>query len=183
MADEDGAPLTEKQWRSNLLRLTVARMVAGGIVPHKLDTVMKPLRPALTVVKSLGSAGHARKTIPGVVKDIEEILVDVLSQTPAVVLMMDGGDVKFGDGQAGKMSIYDIYAYSAYLPRPLLQESLTVRTGPDGGTDSDDISKMLKDVQEKYKVRVSSPHGRKGALRLPVWHQEACLLRVLTTRV
>lgn len=142
---------TDKKWRLVLRRYTVARMVAGGIVPHKLDTVMKPLRPAFAAVKSLGSADQARKVhIPTVVKEIEDTLTEVLAATPAVVLMMDGGDVKFGDGQAGKLSIYDIFAYSAYLPRPLLLESLTVRTGPDGGTDSDEISNMLKTVQEKY---------------------------------
>jgi hypothetical protein len=126
------------------------------MVPETLDSVLKPLQRAMGICGHLGSSSHARKNIiPALFDELRDDLRNIIRETPAVTLVIDGGDAKFGDGRTGKMSVYNIYAESAYWEEPLLLETIIVRHDPkDGGCDGKEIASMLTGVMDEYSLKL-----------------------------
>ena len=114
----------------NVRHYAIGQWVASGMNPYQWDSVMTPLAPALKICSHLGSDTQARTVVlPGLFEEIRRDLKDLMSKTPAITLVIDGGDAAFGDGHTGKMGVYDIYAESACLLEPCLLETIVVRSG------------------------------------------------------
>jgi hypothetical protein len=145
-----------KQQQSTVRRYAVGSWVASGMVLEALDSAVRPLRSAMAICEDLGSSTHAgTELIPAVFDELRADLVKVVSRTPSLTLVIDGGDAKFGDGHTGNMGVYDVYAESGYWLEPLLLETLIVRKDPGkGGSTGVEIAKMLTDVMEAYSLTV-----------------------------
>ena len=61
------------------------------MLPETLYSALKLLQRAMGICSHLGSSSHAHK------KD----LLHIFSKTPSMMLMIDGGDAKFGNGRTG----------------------------------------------------------------------------------
>ena len=152
--------------RQSIMRtLGSALLVAGGIVPHQIDTVLRgdDDRPGVAeIIKSgtrLNSGTTARTVdLPSVVKRIQAELKALLPTVPHV-LLCDGGDTTFGgsaggSGHSGKSGVYNFFAWSAYLEEPTLLRTFMLH---DKSLDADALAELWREVMEDYGLTHVSP--------------------------
>ena len=120
------------------------------LVPEKANTVLRSMAAALKICGSVSSGTQIRTShIPKGAAEIKSDVEKLLASTPAVVILADGGDAKSGDGEAGKASVYDFYASSAYFPEsePLLLKSFIAhKAATEPGTTAGDVTGYYNEV-------------------------------------
>ena len=72
--------------------------VASGMLAETLYSALKLLQRAMGICGHLGSSSHAHKKLPALY-ELRDVLLRIFSKTPSMMLVIDGGDAKFGDGR------------------------------------------------------------------------------------
>ena len=92
------ATATLKNEVSRVRMYAVGAWVASGMLPETLYSALKLLQRAIGICGHLGSSSHAHKKLPALY-ELRDDLLRIFSKTPSMMLVIDGGDAKFGDGR------------------------------------------------------------------------------------
>lgn len=134
--------------RRHLREVFSAFVTSRGHPLTVMDTLVPAVVQASTLSRGLHKRTQAREDVIGVAHQAREIIKQRIRDKP-LTLLMDGGDSKFGDGMRGKTSVYNIFAFSAYLPKPLLLQTNMLR---DEASTAIALGELLKRVVADYDL-------------------------------